>query len=357
MLSLRRNKPAPQPEAIVRPWTMRLRWGSVASQLVMVLIIRLAVDPALAILPLFILISFQGVSNLVLGLLSRRRRAAAAVFNAAMFLDIILFTVVLALTGGPMNPFTFFYLVHLAIGAMLMSTIAATLLALTAIAGYALLFLVSLPALPVFEAACHAIPTTPAMVLHLKGMWLAFAVTSLAVIFLTSRIRRDQNDHRLTLEKLRDVREKNEKLAALATLAGGAAHELSTPLATIAVASAELEDELGDSENGATLREDAGLIRAEVKRCKDILAQMSSDAGEPQGELPRRVSAEELLETILARTRTTDRKKVQIENHLPPGELLLPPIAISRALRGLVKNGFDAGAKRIKISLPDQRGK
>ena len=60
-------------------------------------------------------------------------------------------------------------------------------------------------------------------------------------------------------------------LASLTTLAAGAAHELSTPLATIAVAARELERNAAIAEPaavGAALKDDARLIRTEVDRCQ-----------------------------------------------------------------------------------------
>ncbi|MEJ2033875.1 MAG: hypothetical protein P8Y63_12750, partial [Deltaproteobacteria bacterium] len=199
----------PQPHSVALPWILRLRWGSVATQALMVLLIRFTVDLDIPILPLVLLILFQGAGNFLLLSLSRREKAAEALFT--------------------------FYLIHVTIGAMLMSAFAATMLSLTAIAGYALLFLIPRPAIASLPA-CHLTASGPAIALHLRGMWLAFAVTSLAVILLVSRIRESLREHQLTIEKLQEEKTRSERLASLATLAAGAAHELATPLSTIAVA-------------------------------------------------------------------------------------------------------------------------
>ena len=68
----------------------------------------------------------------------------------------------------------------------------------------------------------------------------------------------------------------------MTTLAAGAAHELATPLATIAMASGELERTVSHFDHGAgrsELLEDVRLIRIEVDRCCAILDQMSGRAG------------------------------------------------------------------------------
>src|SRR6185436_1358390 len=97
--------------------------------------------------------------------------------------------------------------------------------------------------------------------------------------------------------ELADVRaraERQERLASLATLAAGAAHELATPLSTIATVAKELERGLAASASPATLS-DVQLIRAEVERCRAILSHMTTDAGGHTGEAPAPVTLAALV--------------------------------------------------------------
>jgi two-component system sensor histidine kinase RegB len=345
----------PQPHSVALPWILRLRWGSVATQALMVLLIRFTVDLDIPILPLVLLILFQGAGNFLLLSLSRREKAAEALFTGAMFADILLFTVVLAYTGGPMNPFTFFYLIHVTIGAMLMSAFAATMLSLTAIAGYALLFLIPRPAIASLPA-CHLTASGPAIALHLRGMWLAFAVTSLAVILLVSRIRESLREHQLTIEKLQEEKTRSERLASLATLAAGAAHELATPLSTIAVAAAELGEELEEGGGGEELKGDARLIRAEVKKCKEILSNMAEDAGETPGEPLKKVEIRPMLTGITRDKALPDGVRLNYRLSEPELSAFLPEGAIVRTVKALIKNSLDAGADRIEIECRRRGG-
>jgi two-component system sensor histidine kinase RegB len=126
----------------------------------------------------------------------------------------------------------------------------------------------------------------PEIALHMRGMWLAFALTALVIAALVTRLtiaveRRDR-----ALESLRERNASAVRVAGLATLAAGAAHELSTPLSTIAVAARELERALADA-NSPALRQDARLIRAETDRCRAILTPWP-EKRRPAGEtLPR----------------------------------------------------------------------
>src|SRR5262245_65849982 len=98
---------------------------------------------------------------------------------------------------------------------------------------------------------------------------------------------------------MREQATRTDRLAALTTLAAGAAHELGTPLGTIAIAATELEHALARLSAAGPLRDDARLIRSEVERCRRILDRMASDAGETAGEAPALVPMDCLVRDVL----------------------------------------------------------
>ena len=79
---------------------------------------------------------------------------------------------------------------------------------------------------------------------HLRGMWIAFAIAAVFIVFFVQRVSRALAARERELQQARALVERREKLASLATLAAGAAHELSTPLSTIAVVAKELQRSL-----------------------------------------------------------------------------------------------------------------
>src|SRR6185503_9745171 len=79
------------------------------------------------------------------------------------------------------------------------------------------------------------------MNLHLRGMWVAFGVAAGFIVYFLLRVRRALAAREAELQRSRLVAARQERLASLATLAAGAAHELSTPLGTIAVVMKELQ--------------------------------------------------------------------------------------------------------------------
>src|SRR5262249_51700670 len=141
---------------------------------------------------------------------------------------------------------------------------------------------------------------------------------------------------------IREQATRSERLAALTTLAAGAAHELGTPLGTIAIAAKELEHavaQLPDAHAGA-LRDDAQLIRSQVERCRRILDQMATDAGEITGEAPALVPVENLVEDVLGTLAPRDVARVQVDGLPVDRAAAVPRRALVGAIRSLLRNAL-----------------
>src|SRR6218665_3315595 len=192
---------------------------------------------------------------------------------AVMALDVVLLTVLLELSGGASNPFSALYLVHIALAAVVLREGWTWALTVLAVACFGELF--------VGAPAHHHIHD---MRMHLEGMWAAFALAAGFIVYFVQRVTRALAAREAELVSARAASARHDKLAALATLAAGAAHELSTPLSTIAVVARELERHLERAGQETSSLEDVRLIREQVARCRDILARMASDAGASQGE-------------------------------------------------------------------------
>jgi two-component system sensor histidine kinase RegB len=133
-----------------------------------------------------------------------------------------------------------------------------------------------------------------------------------------------------------------EKLEALGTLAAGAAHELASPLSTIAVAVSEAHRELVRSGVEGPVVEDLELVRREVTRCRSILDRMATRSGQPAAGLPEQLSAEELIGDVLDELAEAGRVDVEWRNGAADAQLYVPSVALAQAIRAVVKNGIDA---------------
>lgn len=117
-------------------------------------------------------------------------------------------------------------------------------------------------------------------------MWVAFVIAAALITFFTGKIADALRTREQEILVLQAQVATNERLASLVTLAAGAAHELGTPLGTIAIVAKELERFAEKVNSDRTVLEDAKLIRSEVERCRRILERMSARSAEPMGETP-----------------------------------------------------------------------
>ncbi len=339
------------------PWLLRLRWGVVVCQLLLVFAVNLFFDAEMILTVPAVLICFQAISNFVFVWLQRHENFPRWLFSLVMFLDVALLTCLLYFTGGPMNPFTFLYLIHVVVGSIFMQTYWAWGLALFTVLCYAALFilppdLISLVTMKK-QMTCHveAGQSNKDVELHLQGMWVAFSLTAFFVVFFVNRIQRSLTDHAKTIENLRAEKARSDKLASLATLAAGAAHEFSTPLSTIAVAAGEMLYTLNAGDFDPDLVDDARLIREQVEGCREILYQMSADAGENLGEEVQIFPVNTLLEEIAEAINAEFTGTLSINNQAGAVAIQVPWRTIKRTIIGLVKNSFDASSAEDSVQL------
>ncbi|MGA3096016.1 MAG: ATP-binding protein [Bryobacteraceae bacterium] len=327
------------------PWVAKLRYGLLAGLASLILLTHYVFGVGLPIAWLAIPLALMAASNLfarrVIDLLGTR-----PALGTLLALDILCLTALLALTGGPANPFTVLYLVQIALSAVILSKAWTWALGLASAAGFGLLFAVHLR-LPIFEAH-HAADGFSA---HLTGMWLAFAAGALLITVFIGKVSEALRKREQEVLALRDRLARHERLGAIATLAAGAAHELGTPLGTIAVASRDLEYYATEISRDAGVAEDARLIRSEVERCRRILNQMSARGAEPPGEAPAIAQLEEFLESVIAGLPPVARPAIRTEVAGALREAAFPRQAARQALTALVKNALDASEAGQTVSV------
>jgi two-component system sensor histidine kinase RegB len=336
-------------------WIVHLHWWGILGQAVVVVGADAITGVALPVTTLAGLLVLEVVGNVALGAWARRVRVTDAAIAAVMLLDVFVLTVVLDLTGGASNPFSTLYLVNVALAAVLLpprwswALMAASLLAFGGLFVHEALVG---PSHHVRMLLDHA----HVMKAHLHGMWVACALSAIFVVFFVQRVSGALAEREKELQETRAKAATREKLASLATLAAGAAHELGTPLSTIAVVAKELERAAQDGPEH--VRADLRLVREQVARCREILDRMAAHAGETVGEGLARLTAAEWVEASIDGLRERDR--IDLEPLAAPGaEIIGPPRALGDALRGLLKNALQASppTERVSLRVADERGR
>jgi two-component system sensor histidine kinase RegB len=271
--------------------------------------------------------------------LSRRgQRVPLALAGFAWCADAALMTGLVDITGGPFNPFIVMYVTYIWLASVTLSPRWGLLVGAVSIGGFGWLIVDHVHA---EMAEHHRLNDFPA---HLFTMWLAGAAIAELVAHYVVRARTELAERQQQLDDARDRAVRSERLVSLTTLAAGAAHELSTPLATIALTSRELQRALDARGVDPKLIDDAHLIRDEVDRCQAILDHMSGRAGGSMADEPETVPIAALLDDLrsqLPRDRA-DRLVVHAPTDLPT--IVVPRAGLRQTLLSLIANAFDATA-------------
>jgi two-component system, sensor histidine kinase RegB len=322
-------------------WLVRFRWAVVTGAAAMLLVGWSALGLRFDLWVVGATLAVQVASNVWLALQLRSGgRPPRAPLGPIALVDVALLTAIILATGGPSNPFTIGYLVYITLAATMFSARWAWIVTLASIVSYGLLFV---PPLRLLFGGVHGTHASEPDMAHQTGMWVAFLVAALLVAAFVTRIRAAFEGRERALADARRAAAHQERLASLTTLAAGAAHELATPLATIAIAARELDRAASAPGVPAGIAEDAQLIRTEVERCREILDQMSGRADGTAVQDAQRVRATELVARALAGFDDAERQRIRMAGGDDP-ELWLPSAAAARALGTLVKNALDASS-------------
>lgn len=247
---------------------IRIRWLAVIGQSVAVLFVYFFLGFDFLLLPCFVFIGLSAVLNLFL-----RYQYPGNIrwegFQVMLLLgyDILQLMCLLYLTGGLQNPFAVLLVVPVVISAATQKIQNTITLFFWSIMAISFLVFFHEP-LPWYDNVSFILP------LELKiGVWVAMIATMGFMAVYTYRVADESRKLSDALSATELVLQREQHVSNLDGLATAAAHELGTPLATIALVSKEMLRELSQSN---PLYEDAALLRSQAERCRQILQKMSS---------------------------------------------------------------------------------
>jgi two-component system sensor histidine kinase RegB len=321
------------------PWLIRLRWATAAIEASIAAVVWLfpALDlPLDHLAPLLVIAA--AVNAAIASWLAHGRAVPRPAAAAGLAVEVVLLTGLLKLTGGPSNPFAVVYVVQILLAALTLGAVWAWPLGGFAGLCFGVLVYWHTRELVPSHHRLNDFPT------HLFTFWISAAVITELLAYFVVRVSDAHARREQELEAMRARAARTERLVSLTTLAAGAAHELSTPLATIALAARELERAATARGTVPDLAEDARLIRSEVDRCQAIIDQMSGRAGGSTADDPEHVDVRRILDDV--RGRLAPRETSLVLWHIPAD---VPPVWVPRrgfaqALLSLVNNALEVTA-------------
>jgi len=256
--------------------------------------------------------------------------------------DLVALTVLFYFTGGYSNPLVWMYLLPLTVAAVALKREYAWLLAIIAVSCYSTLVFYYVP---LSHLHMHYL-AGKSLDIHLVGMWLGFVVSAGIIAFFVTRIGQSLRDYDQMMASIREKSLESERALSLGTLATSAAHELGTPLATMAVISKELAQDLSNQPEQLQQLE---IIRTQIGRCKEILSSITHHAGQSRADAGHGLTLSQFLQEAIQRWRDT-RPATELVIDLNNGSsdpLIFTDKTLTQAIQNLLDNAADASPERV----------
>ncbi|WP_036248496.1 ATP-binding protein [Methylobacter sp. BBA5.1] len=236
-------------------------------------------------------------------------------------IDVFGIASLLYLTGGASNPIIWMFLLPLIITAIMLPQSYAWYMVILTTSMYTILIGYNIP-LPSIEPhmpnpdlmpmdmarydslqKMHAMSDKHYFNLHMFGMWFGFVFSAGLVAFFVVELAKTLRDQERYLAEARENALRDERVVSLGTLAASAAHDMGTPLGTIAIVAHELEQEY-PIHRFPDLHDKVLIMQEQIDRCKAALSVMSASAGEMRAESGRVMPLTEYIDSVLNQWRT-----------------------------------------------------
>ncbi len=267
-------------------------------------------------------------------------------FFLQLLTDVLALSGVLYFAGGATNPFVGLYLLPLMIAATVLPRHFVWSMAGITVACDSLLMYVYQP-LVLGSHMNHDNGFSQ----HVFGMWFGFVFSAGLIAHFVTNMAQTLRQHDRELAAAREKTLHDESLVALGTLAAGAAHELGTPLNTMAIVTDELKQDYPPQKN-AELNEQLTLISEQVDRCKEALSVISASAGELRADAGEALPVDRYLQKLLEQWQT-ERSEVDLHQAISgtqPAPQLVVDRALDQAITNILNNAADASPEWVAIN-------
>src|SRR4051812_3073661 len=317
-----------------------LRWLAVIGQTAGVLFVAWGLGYPLPLIQCLSLIALSVVVNLILILrYGNAARPNAVIATIQLGYDLAQLGGLLALTGGLENPFSLLLLAPISVSATTLPQRSTFILAALGIviATTISVFHLALPWDPEQNLALDRI--------YIIGIWVSLVCGVVFIAAYTNRVAHEARQLADALTATELALSRHEQLSALDGLAAAAAHELGTPLSTIALAAKEMKADIPPG----PLADDVDLIIAQSARCRAILAKLRSLSSGESGDPFAAVPVGELLEEV-ARPLEGSGKPIFIEIPETTGEPVFKRnVGLLYGLGNLIENATQFAKSRVEI--------
>jgi two-component system sensor histidine kinase RegB len=329
---------------------IQLRWMAVIGQVATIAVVHFGLDVRLQLMQMVGVLLTLVVFNIISSL---RCRARPSVSNnelfAALLVDVWMLTAQLYFSGGATNPFISLYLLQVTLGAVLLSGWRVWAIVVFTAAGFIGLDLVSQP-LPLPMTLERGLGSP-----QMQAVLICFVLNAALLVVFITRINRNLRQRDARLASLRQRAAEEEHIVRMGLLASGAAHELGTPLATLAVILgdwARAPPVAGDPE----LRQDVSEMQAQVQRCKSIVSGILLSAGEARGEGSEETTLLTFLDRLVDEWRLLHpASRLDYDNRFGADAPMASDSTLKQMIFNVLDNAHEAAPEALRLEVDRER--
>lgn len=326
-----------------------LNWVAIIGQLAAIAAASAGLGIPLPLMPMLAMVAVQTAANLVfIALLARREPDVE--FMLALSFAVVALTIQLYLSGGTDNPFSFLFLLHVVLGAILLAPSRAAVIAIASVLFFCVL---SIWHLPLVLAGWSSRESELIMSF---GRWSSFGLVAILLTVLVARINRNLRLRDEHLYELGQKRVEDLAIMRMGLFASGAAHELGTPLSSLAVLIADWRRQPAIASD-QELASEMDVALHEVTRCKSIVSNILHSSGYARSEELKLVDAGLFLSDIVE-TWVDVRADFPVELDLDAadGAFIAFQPALQQAISSILDNAVEAGSTQIWVSTSRDHG-
>lgn len=251
-------------------------------------------------------------------------------------IDVLALGSLLYLTGGASNPVIWVYLLPIILTAIMLPQAYAWYMVILTCSSYTALiaYNIPLPAIEPHHASSsmitptfiennldmihylHAMQDRQYFNLHMFGMWFGFVFSAGLVAFFVMGLSKTIKERERSLAVARENNLRDERIVSLGTLAASAAHDMGTPLGTMAILLHEMELEYPEN-HFIDLHQKITILNKQISRCKQTLSVLSQSAGEMRAESGKPMKLISYIDEVLNQWRTHN-STAKLNLHIPP---------------------------------------
>lgn len=330
---------------------VRFRWCAILGQVLTIFLVHAWLGIRLHVAPMLGVVAILMIVNIIsLWRLRRGRRISNGELLFELLIDVAALTAQLYLSGGSTNPFVSLFLLQVILSAVLLDRLSTWLVVATTTAAFIFLAFFHLP----IDMPMHH--SDELFGLHVQGMLICFILASFLLALLIGQINNNLRRRDAYIAHLRQRSVEEDHIVRLGLLASGAAHELSTPLATLSVI-------LQDWQKMERLRSDRELVEEmdemsqQLARCKAILSNILISSGEARAEGTMRTTTKHFVDEAIADWLSRGKPEhFDYTNTIRSEEHIVSDLALKQILFNVLDNAYEASPGWIGVAVGHSQG-